>query len=193
MAAALAYVLSERTACWRTQTPGVAAAGESTVSAWCYSPRRTAVTWGQDGDGATAADVYCNDDDDDLASPIPGAELATYPQVPDADAAPMKRYHEIEFTFSVIGGSPSTTPGFTALFGVEDFHAVVSAGLPNNPASPTIARPQLYQARQMVPRTDHVAPSIAVRMQAFLSTAGMWRLHAIDIAWQPESARSLRR
>jgi hypothetical protein len=195
MAAALAYVFNERTSCWRTQTPGVAVAGDSTISAWCYSPRRSTVVWGQDGAGATAADIFGSVEDHDLEEPIPGALLVTYPQVPDGDAVGTKRFHEIEYTYSLIGVAANPIV-LDYSFGADGGTAVAVTAreLPNSPATGTIETPRFFQARAMVPRTNHVGQSLVVRLGNPATTdMGAWRLHAIDVSWQPESARSLQR
>ncbi len=196
MAAALAYVFNERTSCWRTQTPGIAVAEDDcAISAWCYSPRRSMVVWGQDGGGATGADIMGSVDDDDLDEPIPSAMLVTYPQTPDGDAVGTKRYHEVQYTYSLVSAAANPI-AFEYSFGADGAAplAVQARALPNNPATPTLETPQFFQARAMVPRSNAVGPALILRIgNPVTINIGHWRLHAIDFAWQPESARSLLR
>lgn len=194
MAAALAYVLNERTLCWRTQTPGVAAAGDSTISAWCYSPRRKSVTWSQDGASGTQADVYQNETDDDLATPIPGAVLQTYPLAPGGDVTAAKRFHEIVATFSLVG-TASAAPTFTYGFGADAGGglAVAARALPGNPVTAAPATPQFFQSRVMVPRNYHIGQSLIVQLSSPAASIGPWRLHAIEPVAEPVSSRSINR
>lgn len=192
--AALVYVLNERQMCWRTQTPGVAVAGSSTITAWCYSPLREQIAWAQDGSGATSADIFKSVEDSDLQEPIPGADLVTYPQVPDDDDVAMKRFHEVVYTYSLVGAA-SNNPTLSYSFGASGGTPLQVEAKPilDNPVSPTIETPQFFQARVMVPRTAHVGQSLIARISAPLDQLGAWRLHAIDVTWQPESPRSVNR
>lgn len=191
MSAPFAFVLSERTMCWRTQTPGVETAVDSTIAAWCYSPKRRSIVWGQSEGAGDPSDICANAPDDDLTDPIPGASLQTYPYVPDDDATGLKRFHEIVWTFSVIDDSGA--PNFDFKFGPSetDTCSASARAMPNNPATPSLDLPAFYQAKTMVPRSVHVAPNLVVSMSD--ASAGAWRLHAAEVAWQPESVRAYNR
>jgi hypothetical protein len=191
MSASQVYTLSERTACWRTQTPGVAIAGSSTISAWCYSSRRSSLVWGQD---TNQADVYCNTEDDDLDTPIPGAALVTFPNVPDGDLTAQKTFHEVVLTISVIDEA-SSAPNFDVSFGADGGGTTSASAreLPNNPATPSRDEPAFYQLRALVPRGYSRGQSLIVHIDEPGSDTGMWRLHAIEPVWEPCTTRSTNR
>ncbi len=186
----LVYMFSERTSTWRTQTPGVLDAGDSEIECWCYSPKRRSLVWGQ------ARIAYQNLPDDDLTSPIPGATLTTYPYVPDGDAVAMKRFHEAAFTISNLDTTDAGTMVFVVSAGARGLGETTDSpkALPGNEVAtvdPPIV-PALFQMRHMVTRQCAVNGHLVLNFAPENLTT-RWRLHAIDVTWEPVSARSVNR
>ena len=189
--APLAYVFNERTTTWRTQTPGILDSGDSSdIECWCYSPKRRSLVWGQ-GDS-----VYQNLPDDDLTSPIPDGALTTYPYVPDGDAVAMKRFHEVAFTISNLDTTDAGTMVFIISAGARALGETTSspkALLGNEVATvdPPL-QPALFQMRHMVTRQCAVSGHLVLNFAPENLTT-RWRLHAMDVTWEPVGARGVNR
>lgn len=192
-------VFNERTQDWRTQTPGIDVADTaSDITCWTYSPKRRSVVWvrtNSGGEGVLVPALLKNQvDDDDDTTPIPGATMMTYPIVPDNDPVSLKRFHEVMFTISALDTVAGDGLIFTVSAGAQLVGAVTTAAqaLAANPTlTPNV--PAFFQLRHMISRQATISGHLVLNFAPDAENLHRWRLHAIDVTWEPASARSYNR